>query len=101
MTSSNLIQQLQERGLIAQVTDEDALTETANQRDRLVSGILKTLQAEQRYQMAQMQAVSSGIKAKLNTSETVNEWVKKIRQQVAPFLDFDCGSNSAIRQSGR
>ena len=27
MTSSNLIQQLQERGLIAQVTDEDALTE--------------------------------------------------------------------------
>ena len=27
MTSSNLIQQLQERGLIAQVTDEEALSE--------------------------------------------------------------------------
>ena len=26
MTSSNLIKQLQERGLVAQVTDEDALT---------------------------------------------------------------------------
>jgi len=33
---------------------------------------------------------------KLNTSDTVNEWVEKIRHQVAPFLDFDCGSNSAI-----
>lgn len=27
MTSSNLIKQLQERGLVAQVTDEDALAE--------------------------------------------------------------------------
>lgn len=28
---------------------------------------------------------------KLNTEETVQEWVDKIRKQVAPFLDFDCG----------
>ncbi|MDI4745948.1 hypothetical protein MJL33_30820, partial [Salmonella enterica subsp. enterica serovar Kentucky] len=33
---------------------------------------------------------------KLNTEETVQEWVAKIRKQVAPFLDFDCGENSAI-----
>ena len=33
---------------------------------------------------------------KLNTSDTVNEWVEKIRRQVSPFLDFDCGDNSAI-----
>ncbi len=33
---------------------------------------------------------------KLNTTDTVNEWVEKIRKQVSPFLDFDCGSNSAI-----
>ncbi|MFP1495776.1 hypothetical protein ACLB1Q_04325 [Escherichia coli] len=33
---------------------------------------------------------------KLNTEETVQEWVDKIRKQVAPFLDFDCGENSAI-----
>ena len=32
---------------------------------------------------------------KLNTEDTVQEWVDKI-QQVAPFLDFDCGDNSAI-----
>lgn len=33
---------------------------------------------------------------KLNTEDTVNEWVEKIRHQVSPFLDFDCGENSAI-----
>ncbi len=26
----------------------------------------------------------------------MQEWVDKIRKQVAPFLDFDCGDNSAI-----
>ena len=33
---------------------------------------------------------------KLNTEDTVQEWVDKIRKQVAPFLDFDCGDNTAI-----
>ena len=33
---------------------------------------------------------------KLNTEDTVQEWVDKIRKQVAPFTDFDCGDNSAI-----
>lgn len=33
---------------------------------------------------------------KLNTQDTVHGWVDKIRQQVSPFLDFDCGANSAI-----
>ena len=33
---------------------------------------------------------------KLNTEDTVQEWVDKIRKQVAPFLDFNCGENSAI-----
>ncbi|WP_233144827.1 tyrosine--tRNA ligase, partial [Enterobacter hormaechei] len=28
--------------------------------------------------------------------DAVQEWVDKIRKQVAPFLDFDCGDNSAI-----
>ncbi|MGV2470122.1 tyrosine--tRNA ligase, partial [Bacillus subtilis] len=32
---------------------------------------------------------------KLNTAETVQEWVEKIRNQVSPFLSFDCGDNSA------
>lgn len=26
----------------------------------------------------------------------MNEWVEKIRKQVSPFLDFDCGNNSAV-----
>ncbi|XPE62166.1 hypothetical protein ACNKHT_10535 [Shigella flexneri] len=36
---------------------------------------------------------------KLNTEETVQEWVDKIRKQVSPFLDFDCGENSASRRT--
>ena len=32
---------------------------------------------------------------KLNTQDTVHEWVEKIRKQVSPFLDFDRGENSA------
>jgi tyrosyl-tRNA synthetase len=36
------------------------------------------------------------VERKLNTTETVQEWVEKIRRQVSPFLDFDCGENSAI-----
>ncbi|MDE9448382.1 tyrosine--tRNA ligase, partial [Xenorhabdus bovienii] len=31
---------------------------------------------------------------KLNTQETVKEWVEKIRKQVSPFLSFD-GENGA------
>ena len=34
---------------------------------------------------------------KLNTTDTVNEWVEKIRKQVSPFLDFDCGSKQRYR----
>ncbi|SUB16983.1 Tyrosine--tRNA ligase [Pantoea agglomerans] len=122
MTSSNLIQQLQERGLIAQVTDEDALTEKLAQgpislycgfdptADSLHLGHLVPLLCLKRFQDAGHKPVAlvggatgligdpsfKAAERKLNTSETVNEWVEKIRQQVAPFLDFDCGSNSAI-----
>ena len=36
---------------------------------------------------------------KLNTEETVQEWVDKIRKQVAPFLDFDCGETLLSRRT--
>ena len=32
----------------------------------------------------------------LNTSEVVANWVEKIKAQVSQFIDFDCGTNSAI-----
>ncbi|WP_413738944.1 tyrosine--tRNA ligase [Sodalis sp. RH21] len=122
MASSNLIQQLQERGLIAQVTDVAALTERLSQgplalycgfdptADSLHLGHLVPLLCLKRFQLAGHRPVAlvggatgligdpsfKATERKLNTAETVREWVDKIRRQVSPFLDFDCGDNSAI-----
>ncbi|BDH46120.1 tyrosine--tRNA ligase [Salmonella enterica subsp. enterica serovar Choleraesuis] len=120
--ASNLIKQLQERGLVAQVTDEEALAERLAQgpialycgfdptADSLHLGHLVPLLCLKRFQLAGHKPVAlvggatgligdpsfKATERKLNTNETVNEWVEKIRHQVAPFLDFDCGDNSAI-----
>ncbi len=122
MASSNLIQQLQERGLIAQVTDEKALAERLAQgpialycgfdptADSLHLGHLVPLLCLKRFQLQGHKPVAlvggatgligdpsfKAAERKLNTNETVNEWVEKIRAQVSPFLDFNCGENSAI-----
>jgi tyrosyl-tRNA synthetase len=32
----------------------------------------------------------------LNPTEVVHEWAGRLKRQVAPFLDFDCGSLSAV-----
>lgn len=122
MASSNLIKQLQERGLVAQVTDEEALAERLAQgpialycgfdptADSLHLGHLVPLLCLKRFQQAGHKPVAlvggaTGLigdpsfkasERKLNTEDTVQEWVDKIRNQVAPFLDFDCGENAAI-----
>lgn len=122
MASSNLIKQLQERGLVAQVTDEEALAERLAQgpialycgfdptADSLHLGHLVPLLCLKRFQQAGHKPVAlvggatgligdpsfKAAERKLNTEDTVQEWVDKIRKQVAPFLDFDCGDNSAI-----
>ena len=122
MSSSNLIQQLQERGLIAQITDEEELTTQLNQgpvalycgfdptADSLHLGHLVPLLFLKRFQDAGHKPVAlvggatgligdpsfKAAERKLNTADTVGQWVNKIRDQVSPFLDFDCGANSAI-----
>ena len=122
MASSNLIKQLQERGLVAQVTDEEALAERLAQgpialycgfdptADSLHLGHLVPLLCLKRFQQAGHKPVAlvggatgligdpsfKAAERKLNTEDTVQEWVDKIRKQVAPFLDFNCGDNSAI-----
>lgn len=121
MSSNNLIKQLQERGLVAQVTDEDALAERLAQgpislycgfdptADSLHLGHLVPLLCLKRFQLAGHRPVAlvggaTGLigdpsfkasERKLNTAETVQEWVAKIRNQVSPFLSFDCGDSSA------
>ncbi|MCW2485370.1 tyrosine--tRNA ligase [Candidatus Symbiopectobacterium sp. NZEC127] len=122
MASGNLIQQLQERGLVAQVTDENALAEQLAQgpialycgfdptADSLHLGHLVPLLCLRRFQLAGHKPVAlvggatgligdpsfKATERKLNTGETVGEWVEKIRNQVSPFLDFNCGNNSAV-----
>lgn len=121
MSSNNLIKQLQERGLVAQVTDEDALADRLAQApislycgfdptaDSLHLGHLVPLLCLKRFQLAGHRPVAlvggaTGLigdpsfkasERKLNTAETVQEWVAKIRNQVSPFLSFDCGDSSA------
>ena len=121
MTSSNLIKQLQERGLVAQVTDENALAERLAQgpialycgfdptADSLHLGHLVPLLCLKRFQMAGHKPVAlvggatgligdpsfKAAERKLNTQDTVADWVGKIQKQVSPFLDFSCGENSA------
>lgn len=123
MASNNLITQLQERGLIAQVTDEDALTERLAQQepislycgfdptaDSLHLGHLVPLLCLKRFQLAGHKPIAlvggatgligdpsfKATERKLNTVDIVNQWVENICQQVSPFLDFSCGGNSAI-----
>ncbi|MGP1947636.1 MAG: tyrosine--tRNA ligase [Arsenophonus sp. NC-PG7-MAG3] len=121
MFRKNLIKQLQERGLIAQMTDEKALIEKLSQgsvalycgfdptADSLHLGHLVPLLCLKRFQQMKHQPVAlvggaTGLigdptfkvtERKLNANETVQQWVEKIRQQVSLFLDFDCGKNSA------
>lgn len=118
----NVIKQLQERGLIAQVTDETALTEQVMQgpialycgfdptADSLHLGHLVPLLCLKRFQLAGHKPVAlvggatgligdpsfKAVERKLNTQDTVQEWADKIKQQVSPFLDFNCSDNAAI-----
>ena len=101
MASSNLIKQLQERGLVAQVTDEEALAERLAlgpialycgfdpTADSLHLGHLVPLLCLKRFQMAGHKPVAlvggatgligdpsfKAAERKLNTEDTVQEWV--------------------------
>ncbi|VAY02281.1 Tyrosine--tRNA ligase [Arsenophonus endosymbiont of Aleurodicus dispersus] len=120
MLSKNLIEQLQERGLIAQLTNKRGLIEKLSQKsvvlycgfdptaDSLHLGHLVPLLCLKRFQQMGHQPVAlvggatgligdPSFKAtdrKLNTYETVQQCVEKISQQLSQFLDFDCGKNS-------
>lgn len=118
----NVIKQLQERGLIAQLTDEQALVERLAQgpialycgfdptADSLHLGHLVPLLCLKRFQLAGNKPVAlvggatgligdpsfKAVERKLNTQDTVNDWVNKIKEQVSPFLDFNCAENAAV-----
>ena len=121
MFQSPLVQDLQDRGLIAQTTDIKALDELLAKEsvtlycgfdptaDSLHLGHLVPVLLLKRFQMAGHKPIAlvggatgmigdpsfKATERKLNTPDVIAGWVDKIRGQVSPFLDFD-GPNAAI-----
>lgn len=124
MTSINLniVEELKNRGLLAQTAGEDELEEhllsgcrtvycgfdpTA---DSLHIGSLVPLLALKRFQLVGHKpiAVAGGAtgmigdpsfksqERKLNTTEITQAWTESIKEQLEQFIDFDCGENSAL-----
>ena len=119
---TNLIQEMRELGLIAQVSSEEALTSHLDQgvrtvycgfdptADSLHIGNLVPLLALRRFQLQGHRPIllvggATGMigdpggrssERDLKPVEQVKAFVEKIREQASRFLDFDCGENSAI-----
>lgn len=117
----SIIQDLQARGLIAQTTDAEALDALLNEQkialycgfdptaDSLHIGHLLPVLALRRFQRAGHTPIAlvggatgmigdpsfKAVERSLNTLETVQGWVEKIRNQLKPFLSFE-GENAAI-----
>ena len=118
---TSFLQELQDRGLIAQMTGGDAITEHLNSgsrtlycgfdptADSLHIGHLVPLLMLRRFQLAGHRPIAlvggaTGLigdpsfkaqERKLNTSDTVASWVEKLKGQVSRFVSFECGANSA------
>jgi tyrosyl-tRNA synthetase len=117
----NLVQELQQRGLIYQSTDLEALQTRLDEgptalycgfdptADSLHIGHLVPILTLRRFQLAGHRVIAlvgggtgmigdpSGrsTERSLNASETVNEWTNKIRKQLERFLDFTTSPNPA------
>lgn len=120
-TMTSVVHDLQQRGLIAQTTDAQALDTLLNEKkitlycgfdptaDSLHIGHLLPILVLRRFQLAGHTPIAlvggatgmigdPSFKAQersLNTLETVRDWVAKIRAQLQPFLSFS-GDNAAI-----
>ncbi len=118
---TDFLQELQDRGLIAQMTGGEAIVEHLNSgsrtlycgfdptADSLHIGSLVPLLMLKRFQLAGHKPIAlvggaTGLigdpsfkaqERKLNTPDTVSSWVGKLKNQVSQFIDFDAGSNSA------
>ncbi len=121
MYQSPLLQDLHERGLIAQLTDAETLDKMLQEEkitlycgfdptaDSLHLGHLVPVLILKRFQEAGHKPIAlvggatgmigdpsfKATERKLNTPDVIASWVGKIRDQVAPFLNFE-GTNPAI-----
>ncbi|WP_457913747.1 tyrosine--tRNA ligase [Candidatus Gillettellia adelgis] len=122
MTSKYFIKQLQDRGLISQVTDAKGLETRLAQgpitlycgfdptMDSLHVGHLMPLLCLKRFQLAGHTPIAllgggtgligdpsfKATERKLQTTEIVHQWLENIQKQIARFLDFHHVSNNAI-----
>lgn len=122
MSYSDLIQELQIRTFIAQITNKQVLINQLLQNsislycgfdptaDSLHIGHLIPLLCLKHFQLAGHRPIvliggATGLigdpsfkitERKLNNFNIVEEWVEKIKNQLSLFLDFKCGNNSAI-----
>ncbi len=116
-----LIKDLQARGLVAQMTGEDALLDYLSEESRtlycgfdptadsLHIGSLVPLLTLKRFQQAGHKPIAlvggaTGLigdpsfksqERQLNTSEVVSDWVEKLQSQVSRFIDFEADEISA------
>lgn len=121
MYQSPLLQDLHERGLIAQLTDAETLDKMLQEEkitlycgfdptaDSLHLGHLVPVLILKRFQQAGHKPIAlvggatgmigdpsfKATERKLNTPDVIASWVGKIRGQVEPFLCFD-GANAAL-----
>lgn len=119
---SNILEDLRNRGLVMQTSAQEELQEHLGSGSRTVYcgfdptadslhiGSLVPLLALKRLQLAGHRPIAlaggatgmigdPSFKAKerkLNTAEVTQEWTDKIKKQLASFIDFDCGENSAL-----
>jgi tyrosyl-tRNA synthetase len=120
-TGQQLIQQLQSRDLVAQISGDQELQAHLDQPRAVYCGfdptadslhlghlvpllVLKRLQQAGHTPIALVGGATGLIgdpsfkadERKLNSPEVIAGWVDKIKAQVSQFIDFDCEDNSAI-----
>ena len=118
----NIFEELKERGLVFQTTDEEALVKALTEgqvsyytgydptADSLHLGHLVAILTSRRLQLAghkpyALVGGATGLigdpsfkdaERSLQTKETVDSWVTKIQNQLSRFLDFENGDNKAV-----
>jgi tyrosyl-tRNA synthetase len=120
-SGSQLINQLRQRGLVAQVSADEELDAHLDQprvlycgfdptADSLHLGHLVPLLVLKRFQEAGHTPIAlvggatgligdpsfKAAERKLNTPDVISGWADRIKGQVSQFIDFDCGENSAL-----
>lgn len=120
--STDFLQELRDRGLVYQITDEEALQEKLNKEsvklyigfdptaDSLHIGHLLPILTLRRFQLqghVPIALVGGGTgmigdpsfkdaERSLNTTETVASWADSLRKQLESFIDFENDQNPAI-----